>query len=315
MDDDAFGLFECPYCEEEYEWGEAPKTTTKKKTTKYNFKSKEIIKNRTQNIGSNINSNSHKREFIQTSEYTALNFASLATNTFLIFVIFIGLNSNSWYGFSYTDDEDSEAEFEASFGLSYVEYTITDNERSNYLDEDNTYAYFGGAIEGYEAQLELAKIQQEFTDDMCKDWEENDECETMMTQAQESVDYWNSWNTSGNFLFFLLFFSLISFIVIVSFKILVFLNHNDWLTSNDEMLRIFNKIDKIASSVIYSILIIGLLMYWLFVPNVENWWDIMDNDVPTGLSSGLGFIWWVTMLTSLGCLTLTSFESISKIKA
>ena len=44
----------------QYEWGEAPKTTMKKKTM-YNFKSRDIIKERTRNIGSSNTSNQQSK--------------------------------------------------------------------------------------------------------------------------------------------------------------------------------------------------------------------------------------------------------------
>ena len=37
MDDGAYGLFECPYCGGEYEWGEKPKSTRPKKTRSLNL--------------------------------------------------------------------------------------------------------------------------------------------------------------------------------------------------------------------------------------------------------------------------------------
>ena len=313
MDDDAYGLFECPYCSGEYEWGEAPKTTTKKKTSKYNFKSKDIIKESTHNIESSNSSNRSKsrKEYSTNLEYSALNFTSLAINTVLIFIVILGLNSNSWYGFSVEGNEPDE-EFEANFGLSYVEFTMTENDRESYWDEDLTYYFFTGSMENYESQLEEAKAHLEWREEMCEGWEDDDQCDTMITQDQESVDFWNSWDSSGSFLFVLLLLSLILLIMILSCKLLIFLNHNEWLSTDEDMLKIINKIEIIATLVTSSILIIGLLMYWLFVPNVENYWDIMDQSVPSGLSSGLGFIWWVTLLTSLALIVSSSFESMVK---
>ena len=320
MDDDAYGLFECPYCSGEYEWGEAPKTTIKKKTSKYNFKSRDIIKERTRNIGSSNTSNRSKpkREYNTVLQYNALNFTSLAINTVLLFIIIIGLNSNSWYGFSYSDDGfdgEGDGEIEANFGISYVEYTITEEERPSYWDEDLTYYYFGGSMINYESQLAQAKANLESTEEMCEDWEENDQCDTIITQAQESVDFWNSWDSAGSFLLGLLIFTLILLIATLSSKLLIIFNHNEWLFTNDEMMKIVNKTENIATLVTSSMLIIGLLMYWLFLPNIENWWDILDDTPPAGLSSGLGLIWWMTLLTSLILIISSTFESMANRKA
>ena len=320
MDDDAYGLFECPYCSGEYEWGEAPKTTPKKKTSKYNFKSRDIIKERTRNIGSSNTSNRSKpkKDYNTVLQYNALNFTSLAINTVLLFIIIIGLNSNSWYGFSLTDegfDGDGDGEIKANFGLSYVEYTITEEERTSYWNEDVTYYYFSGAMINYQSEFEQAKANLESTEEMCEDWEENDQCDTMITQAQESVDFWNSWDSAGSFLLGLLIFTLILLIATLSSKLLIIFNHNEWLFTNDEMMKIVNKTENIATLVTSSMLIIGLLMYWLFLPNIENWWDILDDTPPAGLSSGLGLIWWMTLLTSLILIISSTFESMANRKA
>ena len=318
MDDDAYGLFECPYCSGEYEWGEAPKTTMKKKTSKYNFKSRDIIKERTRNIGSSNTSNRQskpRKEYTTNLQYGALNFTSLAINTALLFIVIIGLNSNSWYGFSYSDDGfdgEGDGEIKANFGSSYVEYTITEDERPSYWDEDLTYYYFGGSMISYESQLEQAKASLKSTEEMCEDWEDNDQCDTMITQAQESVDFWNSWDSAGSFLLGLLIFTLILLIVTLSSKILVLFNHNEWLFTNDEMMKVVNKIENIATLVTCSMLIIGLLMYWMFLPNIENWWDILDDTTPSGLSSGLGIIWWITLLTSVMLIISSTFETVAK---
>ena len=167
----------------------------------------------------------------------------------------------------------------------------------------------------YESQLAQAKANLESTEEMCEDWEENDQCDTMITQAQESVDFWNSWDSAGSFLLGLLIFTLILLIATLSSKILVIFNHNEWLFTNDEMMKIVNKIENIATLVTSSMLIIGLLMYWLFLPNIENWWDILDDTPPPGLSSGLGMIWWITLLTSVVLIISSTFESISNKKA
>ena len=150
---------------------------------------------------------------------------------------------------------------------------------------------------------------------MCEDWEENDQCDTMITQAQESVDFWNSWDSAGSFLLGLLIFTLILLIATLSSKLLIIFNHNEWLFTNDEMMKIVNKTENIATLVTSSMLIIGLLMYWLFLPNIENWWDILDDTPPAGLSSGLGLIWWMTLLTSLMLIISSTFESMANRKA
>lgn len=318
MEDDAYGLFECPYCSGEYEWGEAPKTTMKKKTSKYNFKSRDIIKERTSNIGSSNTSNRQsksRKEDTTNLQYGAMNFTSLAINTALLFIVIIGLNSNSWYGFSYSDDGfdgEGDGEFEANFGATYVEYTITEDERVSYWDDDLTYRYFRGSMENYESQLEEARAYLEFAEEMCEDWEDDDQCDLMLTQGQESVDYWSSWDGAGSFLSGMLILTLILLIFTLSSKLLVFFNHNEWLFTNDEMMKVINKIENIATLVTSSILIIGLIMYWLFVPNIEKWWDILEDSTPAGLSSGVGLIWWMTLLTSLALIASSTFETVAK---
>ena len=78
------------------------------------------------------------------------------------------------------------------------------------------------------------------------------------------------------------------------------------------MMKVVSKIENIATLVTCSMLIIGLLMYWLFLPNIENWWDILDDTTPSGLSSGLGIIWWMTLLTSVVLIISSTFETVAK---
>ena len=81
------------------------------------------------------------------------------------------------------------------------------------------------------------------------------------------------------------------------------------------MMKFVNKIENIATLVTSSMLIIGLLMYWVFLPNIENWWDLLDDTPPAGLSSGLGMIWWITLLTSVALIISSTFESMANRKA
>ena len=313
MDDDAYGLFECPYCEGEYEWGEAPRSTSKPVSKR----KKNPFQNTNRKIDFSIekfSSRKHRKEKeeSQINSYGPLDAAMLFSSIFMMALILFGLNSNSWYVYSYGEDS---SEFEANFGHSYVEYTITDDEREYYYDEGEKYYYFGGSITGYESQLSLAESIKKNADDFCEGIEDDDYCVSMQTEAQESIDWWNSWDTSGDVLFYFLFFTLIGFMLIVISRIFMFANHNEWLVTDDNVLNNLNKADTIFTLVTCSILVLGLLLYWMFVPNVENWWDIMDTDVPSELSSGLGFIWWLTMLSSMGLMALASITATTKKRA
>ena len=171
MDDGAFGLFECPYCEGEYEWGEPPKkktrTTTKSKRT--NTKSKLQSRTRTTTTTSRISTNKQKKRLQMLNNLPVLYNLLPFLGTVLIFVLISGLNSGSWYSYSIVEEDDIQ--MEADFGLSSVTTTITYFERpaGDFENPDDTYE---DVISYYESSSKYAEINKEIIDRECSDYDQ-----------------------------------------------------------------------------------------------------------------------------------------------
>ena len=312
MDDDAYGLFACPYCEGEYEWGEAPK---RKSRTSSKNKSKSMTKTRTR---SEISSSRHSTETYASSEnvYSPLSFGKLVTSTILLFVVIIGLNSNSWYGYSYANDG---VEIESNFGLTYQENILTNEEATTgNWEQTATFSSTTGTISSFESQAQQSELEKDWIIDYCSDssnaWGETEDefearCDVMKTAADESITWWNSWDSAGDILFFILIISAFVLFILVAMNSASLLNHLGWLDTNESLMANFRKTENMVGLVTYSLILLGILMYWIFIPSLDDLWDINDATAPSGLSSGLGLVWWSTLLLTLICLTTTSIAA------
>ena len=315
MDDDAYGLFACPYCEGEYEWGETPK---KRSRTSSKYKSKSSVQTNTRSTRP-THTQSRKTKIPIEDVYSPLSFGKLVTSTILLFIVIIGLNSNSWYGYSYEDDD---IEFETNFGLTYQENILTNDEAPiGNLDRTDTYSSTTGTITSFETQAQLAEFEKEWVVEYCSDsnnaWGETEEefdarCDVMKIAADESIEWWSSWDSAGDILFFILIISAFILFTLVAMNCVSLLNHLGWLDTNDSMMANFRKTENMAGLITYSLILLGILMYWIFIPSLDDLWDINDTSAPTGLSSGLGLIWWSTLLFTLICLTTTSIAAARK---
>ncbi len=313
MDDDAYGLFACPYCEGEYEWGEAPKKRSGA-SSKYKFKSS-VQKRSISPTSRQTKQTTISSEYM----YGQLSFGKLVTSTMLLFIVIIGLNSNSWYGYSY---EYENFELETNFGLTYQEDILTNDEATTgNWDQTDTYSSTTGMISSFETQAQLAELEKEWVIDYCSDssnaWGETEDefearCEVMKIAADESIEWWNSWDSAGDILFFILIISAFILFVLVAMNCASLLNHLGWLDTNDSMMTNFRKTENMVGLVTYSLILLGILMYWIFIPSLDDFWDINDTDAPSDLSSGLGLIWWSTLLLTLICLTTTSIAASRK---
>lgn len=312
MEDDAHGLFECPYCGGEYEWGEAPKNKNKGKS-RFEFKSSMSRFSRS--------SSPTKSAPVKEIEmgYSPVSFGKLVTSTVLLFIVLVGINSNSWYGYSYDVDD---VEIEVNYGLDLQENIMTNDEATTgNWDQTDTYTSMSGSMTSYDTNLKQAELQKEWIVDYCSDsnnaWGETEEefdarCDEMKISADETIDWWNSWDTAGTFLFFFLICSLFLLLGLIVMNCAALLNHLDWVDSNEILMTNFRKTENIVGMVTYTLIMFGLLMFWIFIPSLDDLWDINDTSAPSGLSSGLGFIWWSTLITSIICLATTSVAATRK---
>lgn len=324
MDDGAFGLFECPYCEGEYEWGEPPKkkirsTTNSKRTT---TKSKLQSRTRTTTTTSRINTTKQKATTRNKQSPSVVQFISLIGNFLLIFVLISGLNSGSWYSYSIVEEDDIQ--MEADFGLSSVTNTITYFERptGDYENPDDTYEDVKGSVTHYESSVKYAEINKEIIDRECSDYEQysywgetedeyDDRCRDMKSSAKENLDWWSGWESSSTILFFLLWLGIIVSTVILFLNGLKLMEQIGSANSEFSLNRDYAKIQSLGEMIFYTIMILGLFLYMLFIPSLELLFG--RGDIPDDLSSGMGFIWWISVITLIGCLIISIVDS-SKIK-
>ena len=324
MDDGAFGLFECPYCEGEYEWGEPPKkkvrtTTNSKRTT---TKSKLQSRTRTTTTTSRISTNKQKAITNAEQSPSVVQFIALFGNILLIFVLISGLNSGSWYSYSIVEEDDIQ--MEADFGLSSVTTTITYFERStgDYENPDDTYEDVRGSVSHYESSSKYAEINKEIIDRECSDYERysywgetedeyDDRCRDMKSSAQESLDWWSGWESSSTILFFLLWLGIIVSSIVLVVNGLKLMEQIGAANSEFNLNRDYAKIQSLGEMIFYTIMILGLFLYMLFIPSLELLFG--RGDIPDELSSGMGLIWWISVITLIGCLIIAIVES-TKIK-
>lgn len=302
MDDDAYGLFECPICEGEYEWGEAPKKK-KKKTTKSDFKTRSKSKTRTrpknsaQKERTNRNSNPTNNP-----AYGKVQVAIFLGSIFLTIMIISGLGSNSWY--TYSGEAPDGAEVSAGYGLSNTIMTVT---YEGYGTSDSL-TYTQGSLNDYESRENIAEEQQKGLEEGCSDgtWGYDEEyCGEEKSSVKDSIEYWSGWNSAGNFLFYSLLFFLLCSIGLVVLKSISFMENYGMIELSSEFYNNKQKIDNIASTVIYSLLILALLMFLLFIPSLEL---IYSDNFLDEVSSGMGFSWWIIMITCITCLVLSMIE-------
>ena len=105
----------------------------------------------------------------------------------LLFIVIIGLNSNSWYGYSY---EDNDIEFETNFGLTYQENILTNDEATTI----DTFSSTTGMISSFETQAQLAELEKEWVMEYCSDsnnaWgETEEEFEARCDVMKQSIEW------------------------------------------------------------------------------------------------------------------------------
>lgn len=302
MDDDAYGLFECPICEGEYEWGEAPKKK-RRKTTRSDFKTRSKSKTQTktrrhsQKERSNRNSNPTNNP-----AYGKVQVAIFLGSILLTIMILSGFSSNSWY--TYSGEAPDGTEVSADYGLSNTIMTYTTDDHGLYDME----SYTQGFLTDYESNEQLGKEQKKDLEESCSDgnWGFDEEyCGKQKSSLNDSIEYWSGWKSAGNFLFYSLLILLLCSIGLVVLKSISFMENYGMIELSSEFYKNKQKIDNIASTVIYSLLILVLLMFMIFIPSLEL---IYSDEVLDEYSSGMGFSWWMLMITCITCLILSMIE-------
>ena len=110
MDDGAYGLFECPYCGGEYEWGEKPKSTRPKTTRSLDLSklkkksSTKSLESRTKIIDKRKQYSSQKN--VDLLEYGGFQVSTLFATFAMLMMKLTGLNSGEWYTADWSEEFD-----------------------------------------------------------------------------------------------------------------------------------------------------------------------------------------------------------------
>ena len=337
MDDGAHGLFECPYCQNEYQWGEAPRMKRKKR--KLNTHSKVSTNSKTTNTKKkksrtkSLDSKSklferkgqttrHKQ--MDTLRYGGIQVSSLFATFAMLMLIFTGLNSDSWYTADWWEEYDyEEKEFRGlsedtgsgttmSFGTSGVIIeSVRDTKTYNYQytsedgEEYEDKSYSGTDYSSMLAQISATISQQK---EYCKDSDNADwgqtedefeaECRDSLDDLNDQYDWYNSWDKAGTSISIVLIISLILCLLVFSIKTVLLLHQLGIISDNKNWLTKTAFWDNILSSILGGILISGLIIYWLFTPDYNHIFRLQGGYEPDDYSYGLGMIWWLTMIYS-----------------
>lgn len=337
MDDGAHGLFECPYCQNEYQWGEAPRMKRKKRklnthskvSTNSKITNTKQKKSRTKPLDSKTKLFERRRQTTNHKEmdtlgYGGIQVSSLFATFAMLMLIFTGLNSDSWYTADWWEEYDyEEKEYRGlsedtgsgstmSFGTSGVLIeSVRDTKTYNYGDsakdgeEYQDISYSGVDYGSIMAQISASISEQK---EYCKDrdnagWgqtgdEFEAECRDSLDDLNDQYDWYNSWDKAGTSISFVMIISLIFCLLVFSIKAVLLLHQLGVISNNKNLLTKITFWDNILSSILGGILIIGLIIYWSLVPDFNHIFRLQGGYEPDDYSYGLGMIWWLTMIYS-----------------
>lgn len=337
MDDGAHGLFECPYCQNEYQWGEAPRMKRKKRklnthskvSTNSKITNTKQKKSRTKPLDSKTKLFERRRQTTNHKEmdtlgYGGIQVSSLFATFAMLMLIFTGLNSDSWYTADWWEEYDyEEKEYRGlsedtgsgstmSFGTSGVLIeSVRDTKTYNYGDsakdgeEYQDISYSGVDYGSIMAQISASISEQK---EYCKDrdnagWgqtgdEFEAECRDSLDDLNDQYDWYNSWDKAGTSISIVMIISLIFCLLVFSIKAVLLLHQLGVISNNKNLLTKITFWDNILSSILGGILIIGLIIYWSLVPDFNHIFRLQGGYEPDDYSYGLGMIWWLTMIYS-----------------
>lgn len=319
MDDDAHGLFDCPYCDNEYEWGEAPKKRLRKKKKPTNLEKKKKSK-----------PVERKKRFTRQEEKNILEYGGIQVSalfaTFgMLMLIFTGLNSDEWYTADWWEEYDNETRVglcDLSEGTgSGQTWTIGTSEiiREDVRDTRTGNCWNGNAdgeeyestsIRGEDFSTTLFEIdgRVEVKEEYCEDPENLDsdeqkefeaKCKDDLEQLGEQYDWYNSWDNAGTLIQIFMIISFIFCLLILSIKTFLLLQNIGVVILDDYLTTKISYFDNLLSSIMAGIVVVGLIVYWLLIPDFNHLFRLYVNwEEPDDYSYGLGIIWWSLMIYS-----------------
>jgi len=320
MDDDAFGLFDCPHCGNEYEWGEAPKKKRRPRTTQKKTRTTQK-KTRTTEMKKRFNRQDGKKIL----EYGGIQVSALFATFVMLMLLFTGLNSDEWYTADWWEEYEDEDRTGCdlsdgtgsgdtwNFGTSSLTRISERDTRSGSCwnddmkgDEYTQITYNGEEYSNTLIQLELQiEVQEEscdnppewFDSEEKKEWEE--ECAEDLEDMEETYDWYNGWDNAGSIINIFMVFSFIFCLLILSIKSFLLLQNIGVVKLDDNLTSKISFSDNLLSSIMAGIIVFGLVLYWLLVPDFNHLFRLNENwEEPDDYSYGLGMIWWFLMIYS-----------------
>ena len=335
MDDGAYGLFECPYCGGEYEWGEKPKSTRPKTTRSLNLSklkkksSTKSLESRTKIIDKRKQYSSQKN--VDLLEYGGFQVSTLFATFAMLMLIFTGLNSGEWYTADWSEEFDyDEREWRGlsqgtgygvtmSFGTSEIiieevrDTKVYTNGDSITDGEEYEEVRFSGM--DYSNMLVLIDAEISSEEDYCKDsdnrWQETEEefeeeCDESLGRLNDQYDWYNSWDNAGTIIKIFMIISLIFCLLIFSIKTILLLQHLGVVDIENKLLTKITMYENMLSAIMAGVVVFGLILYWFTIPDFNQIFRLSEGgEEPDDYSYGLGMIWWLTMISSLSYIAIS----------
>ena len=158
MDDDSFGLFECPYCGGEYEWGEKPKTKISKSTKKTDMSK---LKKRSNSSKTTVKTDPKESAMLVEPSHILMTMFTVLMMT----IILAGLNSDFWYKNSFSSESSQgwdDGSTETQVGYTFSTLTVI----TSYDDTGNSYQESSFSSD-FSAQIETLEENIDETRDSC----------------------------------------------------------------------------------------------------------------------------------------------------
>ena len=338
MDDGAYGLFECPYCGGEYEWGEKPKST-RPKTTRSLDLSKLKKKSSTKSLESRTKIIDKRKQYsnqknVDLLEYGGFQVSTLFATFVMLTLIFTALNSDEWYTADWWEEYDSDERDACdlsegtgsgetwSFGTSAVfQEEVRDTRSGSCWDEPyDGEEYERNTYDGTEYATVLIQTTEyiEQQEDYCEnvlEWmdsgeqeEFEEQCEDDLEQLGEVYDWYNSWDNAGTVIQIFMVISFIFCLFILSVKTYLLLQQIGIINSSPDLIQKISTYDNLLSSIMAGFIVMGLILYWLVIPDFNHLFRLNENwEEPDDYSYGLGMIWWSLMIFSLIYIAISVF--------
>jgi len=300
MDDDAYGLFDCPYCDNEYEWGDAPKSKINRKRKIKPIQKKSTTVNRTRTDRKKSSNYSRNISGGGKNLLGGIQLLTFVVTIILAMVLFLGLNSESWYVIKNDADAGDQV---INFGSS--EYIMTLYSEYEY-DDDESIERVSISGQDYQSNVEFAEAALELMEEYCSEyngqsWEGLDEdewedrCSDDIRDIKADIEWWSGWDFSGIWITGTMIFGLILTLFALAIKTTGLLSDYKLVRLPEKFTNNYCKIDSMTNFILVSIVFLGGIMYRIAIPDIESHYEAIYDD--RGFSSGLGMIWWFMMIT------------------